>query len=305
MNLLHSKSFTVTQYLARYFISIDEGERIKTISEFQEDIDVARGTIQNGLQILKDSKGIILDSRGKLGTFLDKKYSNVLLKFADINSIIGVMPLPYTKVYEGLSTGIIEELANKIPVTISMAYMRGASKRIDLVCEGRYDFAVVSGFAAQIYINDNPNSIRVVRKFGRHSYLKGHVLVLRDSSKTEIEHGMRVGIDYDSIDQFRLTQEACQNKRVEIIPMSYTQFTTYLFEDKIDAVIWNADEDAYSLRDFKTVPVQSIKEENTEAVIVVDSKRNEIIKIIEEYVNVDSVTKTQYAIEKGIRSPRY
>ena len=73
MRRLHSKSYTVTQSLANYFMSLDEGVRILTISEFLERIDVARGTIQNSLLVLKESGAVKLSSRGKLGTFLDSK----------------------------------------------------------------------------------------------------------------------------------------------------------------------------------------------------------------------------------------
>ena len=176
MRRLHSKSYTVTQSLANYFMSLDEGVRILTISEFLERIDVARGTIQNSLLVLKESGAVKLSSRGKLGTFLDSKDNNILMKFAGIDSIVGVMPLPYTKLYEGLSTGIIESMSVNVPVY--MGYMRGAQKRIEMVQNGRYDFAVVSLYAALEFQEYNPDAITIAKRFGKYTYLKGNTLVL-------------------------------------------------------------------------------------------------------------------------------
>lgn len=305
MNRLHSKSFTVTQFLASYFISINVGTRIHTISEFLEEIDVARGTIQNGLQILKDAKAIELTSRGKLGTFLEKKDINTLLRFADIYSVVGVMPLPYTKLYEGLSTGILEELSQNLNVQIHMAYMRGAQKRIEMVCENHYAFAIVSKFAALEYLKQEPNSIKIAISFGKQTYLTGHTLVLGDPKYEGIEDGMRVAIDYSSIDQTELTMEACKDKDVTFVPMSYSKFSSSLSSKEIDAMIWNTDEVLRSLTNFKTKKIELESEDNTEAVLVVSATRNEITKLIEMGLRKDEVLKIQDEIVKEQRIPQY
>lgn len=305
MKLLHSKSYTVTQNLANYFISLDEGVRILTISEFLERIDVARGTIQNSLNILKESNAIQLSSRGKLGTFLDSKDNNLLMKFAGIDFIVGVMPLPYTKIYEGLSTGIIETMSKSINVPVYMGYMRGAQKRIELVRMGRYDFAVVSKYAALEYQEYNPDAITIAKNFGKHSYLKGHTLVLRDPKFNGIETGMRVAIDYDSIDQSTLTLNAIEGISVKLIPMSYTQFGSSLHSNQIDAMIWNKDEVAISLDGFKQVDIKTEALENTEAVLVVANERLEMFKLISDGLVKEEVLSIQSDIETGKRMPQY
>jgi DNA-binding transcriptional ArsR family regulator len=300
---LHSKSYTVTQSLANYFMSLDEGVRILTISEFLERIDVARGTIQNSLLVLKESGAVKLSSRGKLGTFLDSKDNNILMKFAGIDSIVGVMPLPYTKLYEGLSTGIIESMSVNVPVY--MGYMRGAQKRIEMVQNGRYDFAVVSLYAALEFQEYNPDAITIAKRFGKYTYLKGHTLVLRDAKFDKIETGMRVAIDYDSIDQSTLTLSAIEGISVKLIPMSYTQFGSSLHSNEIDAMIWNKDEVARTLSMYKQVDIGSNLLENTEAVLVVANDRLEILKLITDSLNKEEVLRIQKDIEDGLRMPQY
>lgn len=305
MNRLHSKSFTVTSYLATYFISVEKGSRINTVSDFSKRIEVGMGTIQSSLKVLKDSKAINLISRGQLGTFLKDKDITKLLKFANIESLVGVMPLPYTKLYEGLSTGIIENLSNSLYLPTHMAYMRGAKKRIEMVNDGLYAFAIVSKFAALEFLEENPGTINILINFGPNSFLTGHHLVLYDDKYDQIEDGMRVAIDYDSIDQYKLTLKACENKDVTFVPMSYSNFYSSLDNNEIDCMIWNSDENTSNLKPYKTVMIDVDDDSNTEAVLVAHSDRVEIISLIDLMLDKDKVLTIQKEVVAGQRIPQY
>ena len=110
-NLVTKNAHTVRE-LAKYFITVEENSRIVTVSEFESMIDTARGTIQNSLKVLSEANAITLVSRGHLGTFLIHKNLSLLLNFAGITFLVGVMPLPYSKLYEGLSTGLVQTMEN-------------------------------------------------------------------------------------------------------------------------------------------------------------------------------------------------
>lgn len=85
-------------------MTVELGERIQTYAELTRKFEISRGTVQKSIQILKDSKAIQLKTRGSLGTYLVNKDTNILLHLAGINFIVGVMKLPYAKLYEGLGT---------------------------------------------------------------------------------------------------------------------------------------------------------------------------------------------------------
>lgn len=305
MRQLNSKSFTVTQELSRYFLSINYGDRILTISEFEEILDVARGTIQNSLQILKDSRAISLASRGKLGTFLEESNPVLLMKFANIDFIIGVMPLPYSRTYEGLSSGILKELNVKLKVPVNMAYMRGAQKRLELVASGRYDFAIVSKFAAMEYIKNSKSNLMICLDFNKYSYLHGHSIIFRNSENSEICDGMKIGVDYDSIDQMLLTEMVTSGKKVSLIPMSYTQFETGLIRGDIDAVVWNTDEVSANLSSLRHIPIKSEDDLTTTAVLVVDAARPELINILRNNIDIKSILDIQDKVREGTIIPQY
>ena len=212
---LISKNALVVEHLSKYFIGVEDNSRIKTISELENEIIAARGTIQNSMNLLKIAGAITLKPRGHLGTFLISKDLSLLLRYANISFIVGVMPLPYSKLYEGLSTGLLHTMENKLNIPVNMAYMRGASRRIEMMLNGRYDFAILSKFAALDYLQHN-DDIEIITEFEPGSFLNKHVVMFNTPDKQVIEDGMRVGIDYDSIDQAALTLEVSKPLNVKL-----------------------------------------------------------------------------------------
>lgn len=125
--LLFSKNGLSTRELAKMFIPIQEGERVPTVTAIHEKTEVARGTIQNAIKLLQSSGAITLEAKGHLGSFLVKKDMQILLQIAGVNAIVGVMPLPYSKRYEGFATGIRE--MRKHVSWYSAGYPRSAKLR--------------------------------------------------------------------------------------------------------------------------------------------------------------------------------
>ncbi|QIK70396.1 hypothetical protein G7062_08830 [Erysipelothrix sp. HDW6C] len=301
---LLTKNAVAIEIIAKDFIFTDVGQKIKTVSQFESMIDVARGTIQNSIKVLTQSGAVVLESRGQLGTFIRKKNLKTLLEFAGISFLIGVMPLPYSRLYEGLSTGLLFAMENNLNIPVNMAYMRGAQRRIQMILNQRYDFAIVSKFAALKYIQEN-NTIEIIKEFGVSSYLSNHVIMFSDSGSSAITDGMRIGIDYDSIDQASLTKKACEGKDVTFIQVSYTQLLNKLKSGDIDATVWNGDEIDASIRNIHTIGLSLENDDNTIAVVVIDSNRQELKKLINDLLNIDEVIHIQKQVVDGDIIPSY
>lgn len=143
------------------FLPLNIGERINTVAELAERYDTARGTIQFAIKFLKEHEAVTLESRGHLGTFIKEMNYIKLLELTGIKSLVGVMPLPYSKRYEGLATGIYKCL-NDGGVNTNLAFMRGFNHRLKALEDGRYDFAVTSRLTADYYLENNKN-IQIVK----------------------------------------------------------------------------------------------------------------------------------------------
>lgn len=303
-HILMKKSGVALSYLAGRLLRIDIGEKIPTFTELYEKSRISRGTLQNAMKKLQELRAIAVEARGHMGTYLVEKDLHLLLQLAGIECLAGVMPLPYTRVYEGMATALITTIKEISGHSIDLSYMRGSQKRINGVMSGRYDFAVVSRMSAITAIAGG-KEIEIIKDFGSQSYLKGHVIVLKDKNAVGITDNMRVGRDNDSVDQVRLTNAVIEGKRVEIVPINYSQAMSSIIRGEIDAAVWNLDQilERYPETNYKLITMEN-NDDNT-AVIVIKKKNLQIKSALEEFIDIKRVLKIQDEVVKGKLSPSY
>ena len=301
---LLSKNGTATLKLSRELLSYEIGDRIPTITEFSDQINLARGTIQNALKNLINAGAISIGSRGHMGSYITAKDNAVLLEFAEITYLIGAMPLPYSRRYEGLASGIIASGEKQQIAPLNLAYMRGAKSRMEMVDSNRYDFAIVSRFAAERYI-DKKKSLEIVLSFGRESYTGKHVLMLHDEKAKGISDGMKIGIDDSSYDQIELTKKLCQGRKVEFVPVEYSKTIDYVRSGIIDATVMNIDEVMDKNVKIHYVEIEDYSFDNTEAVIVSSLEHKEIGHLLKEMIDTKMVLDMQRGVLEGTIIPRY
>lgn len=301
---LLSKNGTATMKLSRELLKYSIGDRIPTITEFSKRISLARGTIQNAQKNLINSKAISIESKGHMGSYLIKKNNKILLEYAGIENIVGAMPLPYSKRYEGLASGIIISSENKNSTPLSLAYMRGSKNRMNMVKNGRYDFAIVSRFAAEKYIEEN-DVLQIVLSFGEETYAGKHVLMLHNEKINSITNGMRIGVDEESYDQIELTKKVCKGKKVEYVPVEYSLIVERVQSGYIDATVMNIDEVLDKKVPIHFIEIKGYNYKNTEAVIVASKKHEEIRHLLNEIINTEDVLNIQKLILEDKIIPRY
>lgn len=300
---LFNKNASTIICLSKLFLQMDEGEKIPTFETLSNEMAVARGTIQNSLKVLQDEGAISVLPRGRKGTYLLHKDIAKLIHLADIRSFLGAMSLPYSRTYEGLATGLIHSLVNQYQIPVNMSYMRDAMERIDELLAGRVDFVIVSKRSASIAIQ-NGKAIQIVKDFGPRSYLSYHVIVFGNPLKREIEDGMIVGLAKNAESQNQRTRKMCEGKQVTFVEVDYDQMLSKVKRNEIHATVWNRDEINDALIQVNMVPIFS-DEESTEAVLAVDQKRQELVKLFEELVDVSKVTEIQHLVIEGKMSPKY
>jgi hypothetical protein len=305
---LLTKNGIAVMRLAREFISMQPGQRIETVGDYADKLCLGRGTIQSALRYLEDSGALRIDARGHLGTYIEGIDYKKLWEVAGLRSITGVMPLPYSRKYEGLATGMYKAFENA-DIPFNMAYMRGGYRREEALEQGKCDFIVMSMLAVQLNI-ESGNEIEIVMDFGRHSYVGGHKVLFSDPAKRQIEDGMKVGLDSSSIDHFILTCYECEGKNVDFVELSYNQILKSLTEGIIDAAVWNIDEVVDSglnikYYDLKNPKVQSLDEKDTIAAIAVKKSNWGINGILKGIIDKESVIGIQNKVQSGEIMPSY
>lgn len=304
-DLLMKKTGRSISFLAAEILKIPVGERIPTFSQFSQRGDFSRGTLQNALGSLSKMGAVALQKHGHMGTILVQKNTDLLLDCIGVNYISGIMPLPYTKCYEGLATGLFNTISQRSRMSVDIAYMRGSEKRIQAVIAGRYDFAITSRLSAKKAL-ERGMEVELLRDFGPETYLTGQCLIFRSKDATQITPGMRVGIDDTSLDHMELTYKVVGNTPVTLIHINYSQILTLLESGEIDAAVWNLDtvlEHSPGIN-YRKLDLNNNNDENS-AVLVVSSNRPGIRAVLEEYLDTAAILEQQHQVITHQRHPNY
>lgn len=303
-DLLMKKSGQAVSFLAGGLLEIEVGERIPTFSQFAEGREFSRGTLQNAMAALEKMGAVSLEKHGHMGTILTMKKTELLLECLGVRYVSGIMPLPYTKCYEGLATGLFNTITERSSMSVDIAYMRGSEKRIQAVIAGRYDFAVTSRLSAKKALEQGME-IELLRDFGPESYLKGQSLIFRDKDATEITPGMRVGVDDTSLDHIELTDTLVGDTPVQRVHINYSQIFNLLEQGEIDAAVWNLDTVLEHRPNLNYRRLDFVNNDENTAVLVVSSQRPAIRAVLDEYLDVDTILEQQRQVVAHERYPNY
>jgi hypothetical protein len=297
---MYQKIGIAVNRLAQDFLTRHEGDRIPSISEYQELLQVSRGTIQNGLGYLKESQAITLVSRGHLGTFIEKLDYRRLQECSFNKELLGSMPLPYSLCYQGLATALFQVLS---PYSFNLVYARGAESRLKMVTSGLCQFTVCSRYAAEKAIRSHAD-VEIAVDLGPETYLTRHVLVLRDPALTKITDGMRVSYDRDSLDQRYITEKLTAGlKNIRLVEIRAHQTVRAIMDGEVDAGVWNLDEIVESgYEDLNVVPIEGIEDMSlfSSAVLVVNREDENMARLLRQHVH----SRTVCAIQKDVRDGR-
>ncbi|NPV71055.1 MAG: hypothetical protein HPY55_10490 [Firmicutes bacterium] len=300
-SLLRKDGYVAVQ-IARDLLGRRPGERLPRVQDYAETFQTGHGTIQHGLKLLVEAGAIALEARGHLGTYLAAMDCKKLWEISGQAFILGLMPLPYSRRYEGLATGVYEAF-RKANVPFNLAYIRGSANRLQALERNQGDFVVLSRMSVEAAQKEH--DITIVVGFGPRTYVGEHALVLRKGVHGAITEGMRVGVDPHSLDQCQLTRRLCEGKRVEMVEIKYTQVIEMLELGRIDAVVWNADEVPRSGK-VRVVQIDlGPQSSNTEAVLVARKDRTEIERILSHVVVPSEVLEVQRQVLSGERIPSY
>ncbi|MGF1726127.1 GntR family transcriptional regulator YhfZ [Photobacterium nomapromontoriensis] len=292
-----SKEGTAIINIARYLMTTSVYDRLQTIDSLSEELGVSVGFIQKALITIESQHAVTLLKQGRNGTFISQLDYQKLVKLAGFSHVVCAMPLPYTKHYEGIASGLKSQLSH---LPLYFAHMRGADVRAECLKAGTYDIAIMSKLAAQTLSNGFSTAIDL----GRHSYSHAHRLIYRNGDYDNIK---KVGVDPDSPDQKILTQKAFANNAIQIIEINYADSLAHLASGHIDAVVWlpeAIDMDKFGLSER---PLDHLKECQlaSEAVMLVSSHSAHVSAMLRKLLDIPALLNHQQAVINGTITPSY
>lgn len=304
VNGMFQKNGLIVMYLARKLLDCQPGDKMEKIVDIAAAMNVGRGTVQTAIKNLENSGAISLETRGHLGTFITAIDYPALLHVSGMSHLVGVMPLPYSKRYEGLATGIYNVLNQVSGSPVSLAFMPGAERRIDSLLERRYNFAVVSRESADHYVSQQEN-LEILFVCSKHTFVKEHAFISR-SDFAGIQAGMRVGIDYSSFDQISLTTQLVQNNNIELIPMKYSSIIDNIKTGKIDGAVWSLEDRIIIDTELKYEEISSTTDaKNTKAAILIRDDDEGTRNFLKRFFEKQKVEEIQQLVLDDKMLPNY
>ncbi|MEV0265340.1 GntR family transcriptional regulator YhfZ [Streptomyces sp. NPDC050617] len=294
--------------LAALLLNHEQDTRLPRVRDFAAQLGVGNGTIQAALQMLEGAGAIETVARGHLGTFLVRADRTILWRLAGLGTLLAAMPLPYSRRYEGLATGL-RDAFEEAGAPFAITFMRGASARAAALLEDKVDLVVLSRFAADRLIEEHP--LELVADLGPATYVGAHGMLLRHG--TSLEQRLRVAIDHSSEDQRMLTERAFAGRTdIEWVETSYMQLGDLFASDQLDATVWNLDEvphgqlgasvDILPLGDEIT---RDLSLRNSSAAIIGRAAGAAALTAVREALDLSVITTSQSEVLRGERIPSY
>ncbi|MEZ8061000.1 GntR family transcriptional regulator YhfZ [Vibrio splendidus] len=292
-----SKEGSAIMNVAQYLMTTAEGDRLRTIDLLSDEFSVSVGFIQKALTTIEQRGAVMLSKQGRNGTFITQLNYRELVACAGLNNVVCAMPLPYTRHYEGLASGLKDQIGD---LPLYFAHMRGASVRAECLRNGTYDIAIMSKLAAKELADGLVTAINL----GAHSYSHEHRLIFK---KGRYESIRRVGVDPDSPDQKILTSEAFADKEIEIVEIHYGESLTHLTNGDIDAVVWLPEAiemDKYDLDEQSLSHTPSCRDAS-EAVMLVNGTSSHITILLRKLLSTGQLRSHQESVVSGDITPSY
>ncbi|MER5850592.1 GntR family transcriptional regulator YhfZ [Streptomyces sp. NPDC002012] len=294
--------------LAVLLLNHEPDTRLPRVRDFAEELGCGNGTVQAALQLLEDSGAIETTARGHLGTFLVRSDRSVLWRLSGLGTLLAAMPLPYSRRYEGLATGL-RGAFEKAGAPFAITFMRGAGARTAALLEGKVDLVVLSRFAADQLIAEHP--VELVADLGPATYVGAHGMLLRHGVDLD-SPGLRVAVDHASEDLRMLVERVFAGRKdIEWLEVSYMQLRDLFARNEVDATVWNLDEvqdrlglgvDVLPLGDEVT---RELSLRNSSAAVIGRTDGAKALAAVRDSLDLSLVTRLQSEVLRGERVPSY
>lgn len=303
-----SKNGRAAALIARELFDWPLGTQIPRVSDYVRRFGVGNGTVQGAIQLLTEMGAIQVEPRGQFGTFLTGANRALARSLAGLGPLVGSMPLPYSRRYEGLATAIYE-IASRSGLNLSLTYMRGGATRLGALMRGQIDFTVLSALALDVEA-EHADDLAVISLLPKGTYVGDHAILLADPEAPGITDGMAVGVDPSSIDQVELTRAESQDRRVTLVEAPYTILMERLLLREIDAVIWNADEvqvrhPGIAIRPLQSEKSRRLSRRHTCAAVVARKDRAGVVEMLQAVLDPAALAAVQAEVLAGTRLPSY
>lgn len=292
--------------LAAYLLGVKVGERLPLVRELAHAHQSSIGAISNALNELEQRGAIQLQRRGHLGSFLMSRHVGELWQISEQSPFLIAFPLPNSLLLEGLATGL-KSLVAQTGIDVYLTFIRGSNTRLKALRTNKCHMAVMSAFAAKEMTDASEETWL---ELPPRTYVREHKVFYRPK-RTNPAAPLRVGVDWDSFDVYRLVEMEFAGEDIQLMPMSYIQIPRLLVGDHMDAVIWSIDDLQYLLsqniqaRSLSAKVQAAVDWSDTAATLTVRSASESVCAVVSETLRIQELVSIQQKILSGEMVPEY
>src|SRR5699024_12829924 len=119
------------------------GDLLHSVKKLSEDFNVDRGTIQTAVNRLIEDGALEIESFAQRGSYLKNINRTLLLKNAELEDIVGMLPITYSLLHQRLATGL-HEAFEYTDISILLEQLRGSKRRLKFLNSSNCDFIIIS-----------------------------------------------------------------------------------------------------------------------------------------------------------------
>jgi hypothetical protein len=299
----YKKSWVINTSVARDMIGFSEGDKLPTIQKFTQKLNSSRGIVQKALEMLQKSGALVLEKRGKMGTYIGSLNRELLFRLGGLESITATMPSPVTGEFAGLATGICDAM-QRCPVPFNFAFIHGAATRGAAVSRMTYDFAVTSCSSAKRLMSRYPD-LEMMMPLEGSVYASPLVLCSNRPGVKSVFDGAVLGVDPNSPDHFYLTRRLCKGKKVRIIERPYITCRALFLSGEIDFLVFR-DTVRNNKPKIEKIPLEGGGDKKYVIPAVLINKKNYNMKnILKSLLDPSIIAQGQTAVLEGRREIQY
>ncbi len=303
---LLSKQGQIVASLAGELLSREPGDYTLRVQEYATLFNASVGTVQSALNHLQHTGAARLEGHGRRGTVIRELRYSTLWSLALGRAVVGGMPLPYTKRFEGLATGIRLKFSQE-PMALDLRFTRGATSRLQMLSSREYDWVILSRFAAET-ANAHGFDIEIVMTLEPQTYQSNQIQLFAPGV-TSLQDGLRIGIDPKSPDHSAVVRVISRGKQVDFVEIDYSQGLNLIRSGVIDATVWSREDVPMELEGLTIVSLDRqadpIFKQTSEAAIVVNREDCQTIHILKAILNSTDLHQIQQEVVQRLRLPMY
>lgn len=225
------KSSDAVSVLANAALSLPLGAQVPTTTELARLAGTGAGTVQAALRTLELSGAIRTSSHGSSGRRLTAKVLPDLWAASGRGVLTGVLPLPDTREFAGLATGL-SEAAERAGLPLQLLFRQGSAVRLRFLESKRVDFTVASAAVAHS-LGGQTTSLTL----GPHTFYRKQSVVVITRTGQEVGKPTRVPVDRNSTDHVTLTRREFPD--ADMVDTPYAFIPESVVNGDFEAAVWH------------------------------------------------------------------